>query len=236
MAKDKAKSSVGTKIVNIVGIILTIIFIPLIVINLILIVKSYTNDEKIPSVFGVSPVICLSGSMEPEFSVGDMIFIKETNIDSLENGDVICFIPYGSEVAVTHRIVETQTNAGQRVFVTRGDANNTEDRTPVTAIEIQGKYTGIHIPKLGDLSMFMQTTVGMIVFIVLPLLVFILWDVVRRAVESRKKGDKAQQLEAELEKLRGQMDGQNSEQQQATAVSDNGSSEALPPSDEDNEA
>ncbi len=202
MTKEKVRSSAGQRVVNIIGILLCIIFIPLIVINLVLIVKSYTTEEEIPTVFGVAPVICLSGSMEPEFSVGDLIFIQEVDPSTLEVGDVICFIPYGAATAVTHRIIETQLNAGQNVFITRGDANNTEDRMPVSAIEIQGKYTGLHIPGLGDIAMFMQTTLGMILFIVIPLLVFILWDVVRRAVSSRKKAGSHAAMEEELEMLR----------------------------------
>ncbi len=229
MAKEKKHSntgrSVGQRIVSIVGILLCVIFIPLIVVNLVLVVKSYMDEERIPTVFGVAPVICLSGSMEPEFSTGDMIFIQEVDTETLQVGDVICFIPYGSDAAVTHRIIETQINGGLNTFITRGDANNTEDRTPVSAPEVQGKYTGVHIPGLGDLALFMQTTTGMIVFIVVPLLLFVLWDVVRRAVASRKKAGSKQELEAELERLRAQVS-ENSAQEyfgdsQQSAAEDN---------------
>lgn len=207
MSKEKAKTSVGQKIVNIIGIILCVIFIPIIIINVTLIIKTYTNPDKIASVFGVSPVICLTGSMEDEFYAGDMIFIKETNPDTLQVGDVICFISNNTEVAVTHRIIDIQTRNGERLFVTKGDNNNVEDRIPVKTAEIQGKYMNVHIANLGNIAMFMQTTIGMIIFVVCPLLLFILWDLLRRAVSSRKNKKDSAHLEEEIERLKAQVGG-----------------------------
>lgn len=209
--EKKQKRSAGQIVLNIVGIILCVIFIPLIIFNITLIIKSYSNDDKMPSVFGVAPVICLSGSMEPEFSVGDMIFIKDVNPESLIEGDVICYIPYGTETAVTHRIIETKMNGGQKVFITKGDANNITDSTPVSAVELQGKYTGVHIAKMGDVAMFMQKPVGMIIFIVAPLVLFILWDVLRRALGSKKSKGDAVKMQEELEMLRAQVGGPTGE-------------------------
>lgn len=198
------KSGAGI-VVNIIGIVLCVIFIPVIVVNLVLIVKTYTAPDEMPSVFGVSPVICLSGSMSPEFEAGDMIFIEKTDTKTLQRNDVICYISSGGETAVTHRIIDIHEEDGQRTFVTAGDANNAEDASVVYEDEIQGKYMGIHIPGLGNVAMFMQTTVGMIVFIVCPLLLFVLWDIVRRAIASRKTGNKAAELQAELDRLKAQV-------------------------------
>ena len=57
--KEKKKSQVTVS--GIVGIVLCILFIPIIIINLILIIGSYTSPEEIPGVLGFRPVIVLSG-------------------------------------------------------------------------------------------------------------------------------------------------------------------------------
>lgn len=201
---------------NVIGVILCVVFIPLIIMNTILIVKSYTNPDRLPTVFGFSPVIVLSGSMTPEFREGDMIFLKETDPSTLQVGDVICY--YGDDnkdTAVTHRIVEIHEQEGQNVFITRGDANNTEDRIAVTYEMVQGKYTGLYIPNLGNLAVFLQSTTGMVVCIVCPLLIIILWDVLRRIISSRKKAgtvqSETQAMAEELERLRAQVAGQKEE-------------------------
>ena len=65
------------------------IFIPVIVINLTLIISTYTKPGEMPGVFGVKPAIVLSGSMEPEILTGDMIFLHKTDPDLLQTRDVL---------------------------------------------------------------------------------------------------------------------------------------------------
>lgn len=216
--KTRESGGVLHTIANVIGIVLCVVFIPLIVMNTVLIVKSYTNPEKLPTVFGVAPVIVLTGSMSPEFNAGDMIFLQETDPNTLQVGDVICYFPEGPENAVTHRIVEIQEEGGQRMFVTRGDANNTEDRIAVTPSMVQGKYMGFYVAGLGNVAVFMQSPLGMILCIAVPLLLIFLWDLVRRLLASRRqkgenaaKDEKALAMEEELERLRAQVAKQNQE-------------------------
>ncbi len=202
----RSKGGIGHTIITILGSILCIVFIPLIIMNMVLIIRSYTHPDKLPMVFGISPVIVMSGSMYPEFDAGDMIFIQKTDPAALQVGDVICYYPENDkETAVTHRIVEIQSQDGQPVFVTRGDANNTEDRIAVTYEMVQGRYMGFYIAGLGNIAVFLQSPAGMVICIVCPLGLLLLWDVVRRALSSRKKGKKAESMEAELERLRAQV-------------------------------
>lgn len=203
--EPQKKRGIGQIISMIVGVALCVVFIPVILINLTLIVRSYTDEENIPSVFGISPVIVLSGSMSPEFEAGDLIFIQKTDPFTLGPGDVICYIGGDEESAVTHRIIEVQQQNGQPAYITQGDANNTADGVPVTPDEVQGKYTGVYFSGLGNVAIFMQSTTGMILFIVLPLVLLVLWDVGRRAFLSRKDKGKEKELEAELERLRAQV-------------------------------
>ncbi len=190
-------------VINVIGVILCLIFIPVILINLVLIVKTYTDADHIPSVAGYSPVICLSGSMETTFAAGDMIFIRHTDDPAgLKEGDVICYLT-GENVAVTHRIVQVTELDGQVRYITQGDANNTADQLAVSPDQIEGVYTGVHIPKLGSLAMFMQTTTGMILFIICPLLILVGWDILRRRMEAQREKTRAAELEERLRELEG---------------------------------
>ena len=199
--EKKRKISIQT----IVGGILCMIFIPVIVINLILIFGIYLHPEEMPGVFGIKPVIVLSGSMEPEIMTGDLIFLHDTEPAELKEGDVICYLLSGK--SVTHRIVQVTAEAGGQVrFITRGDANNVEDRLAVGPDQIQGIWKGGRIGGLGSLIMAIQTPAGLILTILCPLLLFVIWD-----VWSRRRADKEEllssarereKLEAELEAMR----------------------------------
>jgi len=191
----------GGVLITVLGVILCLIFIPVILVNLVLIAKTYTDADHIPSVAGYSPVICLSGSMEPTFAAGDMILIRRTEDPAaLQKGDVICYLT-GDGIAVTHRIVQVAELDGQVRYVTQGDANNTADQLAVTPDQIEGVYTGVHIPKLGSLAMFMQTTTGMLLFIVCPLLLLVGWDILRRRLDAKRESARTRELEERLKEL-----------------------------------
>ncbi len=191
----------GSVLFNVIGVLLCLIFIPVILVNLVLIAKTYTDPDHIPSVAGFSPVICLSGSMEPTFSTGDMILIRHVaDPAALEKGDVICYLT-GEGIAVTHTIVQVTDLDGQVRYVTQGDANNTADQLAVSPDQIEGVYTGVHIPKLGSLAMFMQTTTGMLLFIVCPLLLLVGWDILRRRMDAKREAQHTRELEERLKEL-----------------------------------
>lgn len=195
----KSRVGVGT----ILGIILCIILIPALIVNITLIVKSFLYPEEVPSFMGYKPFIVLTGSMEPVFYSGDLVMVKEVEADSLQVGDVIAFRE-GTAV-ITHRIVQVEGEGPDLRFITKGDNNNVNDRRPVTVEQLEGVYL-YRISKLGNFAMFMQTPVGMALFIALPLLSFILYDILRRTLFERKKAQRTKELEAELESMRQQLE------------------------------
>lgn len=205
--RSEEKSGAGHVLANVLGGILCLVFIPVIILNVILIIRSYTNPDKLPMVFGVSPVIVMSGSMYPEFNAGDIIFLQKTDPYTVEEGDVVCYYADNDKnTAITHRVVDVQTQEnGDPVFVTRGDANNVEDRVGVTPEMIQGKYTGFYIAGLGNVAVFLQSPLGMVLCIVCPLALILIWDGVRRAVSSKKRAKSTRGMEQELERLRAQV-------------------------------
>ena len=198
-SNKKSRVGIGT----IFGIILCIILIPALVVNITLIVKSFLYPEEVPSFMGYKPFIVLTGSMEPVFYSGDLVMVKEVEADSLQVGDVIAFRE-GTAV-ITHRIVQVEGEGKDLRFTTKGDNNNVNDRRPVTVEQLEGTYL-YRISKLGNFAMFMQTPVGMALFIALPLLSFILYDILRRTLFERKKAQRTKELEAELESMRQQLE------------------------------
>ena len=183
------------------GVVLCIVFIPLIVVNLVLIVSSYLKPDELPGVFGVKPAVVLSGSMDPAIQVGDLIFVNDCDPAALKEGDVVCYLSSGK--AITHRIVSiAEGDDGQPRLVTKGDANNAEDRLAVSFDQVQGQWSGARVPGLGNAILFMQTPAGMILFIMCPLALFFAWDVWRRRRMDKAEAARAAQLEAELAALR----------------------------------
>ena len=186
---------------GVLGVVLCIVFIPLIVVNLVLIVSSYLKPDELPGVLGVKPAVVLSGSMDPAIQVGDLIFVNDCDPAALKEGDVVCYLSSGK--AITHRIVSiAEGDDGQPRLVTKGDANNAEDRLAVSFDQVQGQWSGARVPGLGNAILFMQTPAGMILFIVCPLALFFAWDVWRRRGRDTAEAARAAQLEAELAALR----------------------------------
>lgn len=200
----ESKSGLMQKLVTGISILLCIVFSFMLICNMTIIIKGTLYPERPPSVLGITPMVVLSGSMsgdaEDHIEVGDLIFVGKTEAEELEVGDVIAFME--GKVVVTHRIIEIQRDEnGVLLFTTKGDANNAQDQRPVTASNLVGIYKA-RIPKVGDFALFLQTPMGMVLFIGLPLLAFIIYDIIRRQQYARKESKKTAELEAELERLR----------------------------------
>ncbi len=198
------KNSAFHNFLTVLGVVLCIILIPILIINCTLLIKGYTRKDEVPSIGGIFPMIVLTDSMYPVFSGGDLIICKDTEPEAVQVGDVITFFdPDGNGTSiVTHRVLEITEEDGGLAFRTKGDNNNTEDRVVVPAQKLVGIYTGTHIPGAGNVAMFMQTTAGLIVCVILPLVLLVGYDSLRRYLYNKKHQSDKDQLMAELEELR----------------------------------
>ena len=201
---DKEKKSSLQKALTVIGAVLCVIFGLMLLCNLTIIVKGTVDPDVPPSVLGTTPLVVLSGSMSGDapdhIEVGDLILVGKAEPARLEVGDIIAFMQ-GKSV-VTHRIVEIQTGEdGKLQFLTKGDANNAPDQQPVSEDALVGILKG-RIPKVGDFALFMQTPLGMVIFIGVPLAAFIIYDIIRRQRYAAKENKRTAELEAELERLR----------------------------------
>ena len=104
----------------------------------------------------------ISGSMEPTYSVGDLLYVKSVDPDSVKVGDPITFVLNEELVVATHRVVAI--DGENRQFTTKGDANETEDAAPVHFNNLIGVPV-FAIPLLGYVSAYIQSPPGMYVAI-----------------------------------------------------------------------
>lgn len=200
---DKKKTTTAHKIFTVLGSVLCVILIPILIVNVTLIVKSYTNEDEVPSFGSFLPMIVLTDSMYPEIEKGDLIICKTADAADIKVEDVISFFdPAGNGTSVvTHRVVEIINENGQLSFRTKGDFNNTEDKELVPAANLVGVYK-MRIAGAGNVAMFMQTTTGLVICVVLPIILLVAYDVIRRRMYEKTKKNDNDQLLAELEALR----------------------------------
>ena len=111
--------------------------------------------------FGFQVFSVLSGSMEPEYHVGSLIYVKEVDYHELKSGDVITFM-LSEDLVATHRIVDVYPDQDDPTvlrYQTKGDANEAPDGTLVHYKNVLGTPV-FTIPYLGYIADFIQKPPG----------------------------------------------------------------------------
>ena len=208
----KEKRSGKSKALTAVGIIICILLIPILVVNVTMIIQSYVNPDKYPSFAGYSLMIVLSPSMEDTIMTGDLIVVKEAvpedikgeSSEGAQDGDIISFFDPSSErMVVTHRCKTVTEEDGEPVFITKGDDNISEDPTPCPFDNLIGTYV-TRIPGAGNIAMWLQSPVGLIVCVAVPIVLLVAYDLIMKKRFDKKKKKDTDALLAELEALRAQ--------------------------------
>lgn len=108
-----------------------------------------------PIVLGFKPVVVLTGSMEPAYPVGSVIYYKQAAYEDIKVGDAITYqITDDAKSVVTHRVV--QKEQGTQAFITKGDANATPDVNPIPYKNVRGKVIPYHLPVVGYFVQYIQ--------------------------------------------------------------------------------
>ncbi len=110
---------------------------------------------------GLQMFTVLSGSMEPSYPTGSLIYVKQIPTDKIDVGTVITFMLDENTVA-THRVVAVlpdEEDSSIVRFRTKGDANEAEDANPVHCNNVIGTPV-FHIPQLGYFASYLQTPTG----------------------------------------------------------------------------
>ena len=162
----------------------------------------------------------ISGSMEPTYSVGDLLYVKKVDPADIKVGDPITFVLNEDLVVATHRVVEVDTEHNR--FYTKGDANEIPDSRPVLFQNVKG-VPQFAIPKMGYVSDFVQNPPGMYISIVVGGVLILLVFLPDLIAKKKKEGEETdapaadaqpaltaaeeenERLRAELERLRSEM-------------------------------
>ena len=164
-------------------------------------VTMFNRNDR--SIFGYKMYIVNSDSMAAtDFDAGALIFTKDVDPATLEEGDIISFLSQDTNSfgkTVTHKIRNLTTDAeGNPGFVTYGTTTGTNDKTVVTYPYILGKYHG-HIPHLGSFFYFLKTPLGYFLCIFTPFMLIIFYEAKKFFCLFTQH--RREQLQAELSQL-----------------------------------
>lgn len=136
---------------------------------LILVVSPFV----VPKVFGYEPYGILSNSMEPEYPVGSVVYVKSHAPENIVKGDVITFkTGVVNDSVATHRVVINDTK--KRAFVTKGDHNDDADASAVAYERLLGKVV-LCVPMLGNLYLWLVSMFGVATCTFTLIMVITLW-------------------------------------------------------------
>ena len=204
---EKRQTTVGHKILTVIGVVLSAVLLPILILNCVLIWQAYRYPNSVPKFGGIVPMIAQTDVMYPDIRSGDLIICRSAEADRLREGDIITFVnartTEGISVGV-NRITEVISKDGAAmVTVTDQESEESEESgvREIPAEDVIGVYRG-RFPGLGKLILFMQTTQGMILCVVLPILLLVGYDVLRTRMGEKRSREETARLAAELEALR----------------------------------
>ncbi len=169
--KEKEEASVFEKIATVLKMICVII---LLIIIAVLALQRFSNNKI--AIGGIRIFNVATESMVPKYEVGDVLLVKEVDTDSLKIDDDITYLGEEGSFAnrvVTHRIVNIEEIDGEKIYHTKGIANDIEDPT-ITADRIYGKviYKCVLISLLTKL-MNNMVALYVVIFIPVGILIFL---------------------------------------------------------------
>lgn len=177
--------------------IIKILFYPIIIFilicNLALVFQKIREPGKNADLFGYKAFIIVSGSMEPNLKIGDIVIIKETELSSIQKKDIITFTENGE--LITHRISDIINKDGKIYFQTKGDNNTSVDSDLVIYENIEGKYV-FKIEKIGLIVLKFQsiTVVMFVVFII-----YIIYKIIAEKDDRKEaRHEKRKQIERKI--------------------------------------
>jgi signal peptidase len=178
-------SSKLQKLVSAISNILIVIIILFAAIVSLMAVNAKNNDN-IPSLFGYTTFSIQTDSMEGTINPGDLIVGKVVdNPEELEEEMIISFHTVdkdGKYFINTHKIIKVIKNGSYVSYQTKGDNEEYPDERKVAPGDVISVYTGVRIPLLGYVITFLSGKLGFFLCIVLPVLLYTIWQVYKLVV------------------------------------------------------
>ena len=182
------------------------IFVVAVAMMIFTIVSVNTFDQNNRDLFGFKAFTVKTDSMSAtDFSAGDIVFTKDVDPDTLEEGDIIAFVSQSEEYygeTITHKIRQKiVTEDGRPAFITYGTTTGVDDEIPVEYSLVLGKYIA-KIPNVGAFFLFLKEPIGYFICIFIPFLLLILYQgLMCIKLFRRYKKEQMAQLAAEREKI-----------------------------------
>ncbi|PWM51237.1 MAG: hypothetical protein DBX60_07355 [Bacillota bacterium] len=223
----RARPSVGSIVGTVLLAVLCVILIPLLAVNITLIVKGALYPDELTDVFNIAPVAIDNTYMEGEnegcFNEGALVFIKTFDTDeerqAVEQGDVVAFRwleDDGSVNFTVYRILgvtrDEETGLITSVSVRADNVPEGEGTAPIP-VEI-GDVVGIlngSVDHLGAFAMFLMQPLGVLLFVGVPVVIYVVVDIIRITIHNRKvrkaESDELRDKDEEIARLRALVEG-----------------------------
>ena len=171
---------------RIVNIVVDIFVVLILMVSILVVMLSLTTKSSgVPNIFGIAPLSVQTASMEDTINPGDLIFCTVSEEDEeYQVGDIVTF-PIeinGEKVLNTHRIVEVVKDENITYYRTQGDNKETNpepDEELQSSSTIVAKFTGTKLAGWGNVLSFIRTQLGFFLCILLPMIIFFIYEAVR---------------------------------------------------------
>lgn len=171
----KTMKTVGTTI----SVLLCVVLLPLLVFNLIIVLKGAINPDEVPSVFGLTPIVEATENMSENSSIkkNDLVIVRDLELAGSEAvGSVVAVLDENGTVRLV-KIVDVATNGESAKYAVMADKDTAAQS--VGADEIIGVMSA-RIALVGGAILFAHTPLGIVLFIGVPALAFVLYDVISK--------------------------------------------------------
>ena len=201
------------KILNIVVDVLIILVLLISATVLIVTLTTSREGKGVPNIFGKAPVSVLTPSMQgdkaDDFNAGDLLIcdVVDGKGTNFKVGDVVTFRAVdfdgdGKEDLLTHRLYKQNEDGS---FQTKGDANSSYDQDPnvppqlgnVYPADILAVYHGTKISGFGNVMYFLRSPQGFFFCILLPMIIFFIYQAVRVIMNAMAYSKEKGRLQAE---------------------------------------
>ncbi len=209
--KNEDKKNTLAKIWNVIeNIVYYIILIPLIIVTLMIVFQEIKYPDKIPHIFGWKLFIIMDEYMDDSVEYGDLVFTKNIDTNSLNNGNVIAF-RNGTNTVTIHKIIDIEEEQKQdettkeertiRTFTMKTLENETVDTRIVTDSKVEGILRS-RIPKLGLIILLMQKPIVLLIIIGIILLIGLICLYIAKKLDLRdERIEQEKNAKVEKEKI-----------------------------------
>lgn len=153
-------------------------------------VVSARRAGRVPTFFGYSFSVVVTGSMEPDIKVGEFLVVKQTAIEDVSEGDDILFTARSGAIAgerVVHRVIEVGSDSGGIYLRTKGTNNPVADADYVRADNYIGKAVA-HNALVGKIVSFVSSTYALVAALMIIVVPFIVKQIIRIIKLAKSEG------------------------------------------------